>query len=141
MVFYFLFYFILFFYFHCYSAQLSMAMHCSWELKKNNNNYNILRSHYLFIFYSFCISFSHVSLLIASPSLLSSSINPSFFLHRPIANLHKPSRHRPLSPHFSSLTSQPTSNRSIPFRFALIPFRSRRTKPHRWQWNRAVSIS
>ena len=42
---------------------------------------------YLFIFYSFCISFSflHVSLLTASPSLLSSSIDPSLIYTSPAA--------------------------------------------------------
>ena len=54
----------------------------------------ILHSHYYYYyyFYYFCISFSflRVSLLTASPSLLS-SFRPSFFLHRSIADLHEPS--------------------------------------------------
>ena len=52
-----------------------------------------------YIFYSSCISFSflHVFLLVTSPSLLSSSTNPSFFLYRPIADLHEPSRHKPIA--------------------------------------------
>ena len=94
--------------------------------KKKKFNFFILRSHYLFIFYSFYISFS-VSLLTASPSLLSSSTDPS--LHR---RSHKPSCHRPFSP---SSISQAQSPQTLPFHFALILFRSRRTKPHCWRRN------
>ena len=44
-----------------------------------------MRSHYLFIFYSFYISFSCVSLLTISSSLLSSSIDPSLICTSPAA--------------------------------------------------------
>ena len=59
-----------------------------------------------YIFYYFYISFSflHVSLLTVSPSLLSSSTNPSFFLHIPIINLHEPNHHRPIAANPRSAT-------------------------------------
>ena len=90
-----------------------------------------MRSHYLFIFYSFYISFS-VSLLTASPSLLSSSTDPSLH-HRS----HKPSRHKPFSPLPISQAQPP---QTLPFHFALILFRSRRTKPHCWRRNQVDQL-
>ena len=59
--------------------------------------------------------------------------NPS--LHR---QSHKLSRHKPFSPLPISQAQPP---QTLPFCFALIPFRSRRTKPRRWWRNRAISIS
>ena len=112
-----------------------------------------------------------VSLLTASPSLLSSSTDllsitdltsPAAdpFLH---CRSHKPNRYRPFSPlsisqaqpstlfsivdltscrPFSpSSISQAQPPQTLPFCFALIPFRSRRTKPRRWRRNWAISIS
>ena len=63
-----------------------MTMHCRWKLKIFY--LFILRLHYyLYFFYSFYISFSflHVSHLTASPSLLSSSIDPSLIYTSPTA--------------------------------------------------------
>ena len=131
-----------------------------------------MRSHYLFYFLFFMHFILRVSLLTASPSLLSSSTNllsitdltsPTAdpFLHRQSHKLptlfsivdltssaatnpslhrqsHKLSCHKPFSP---SPISQAQLPQTLPFRFALILFRSRRTKPRRWRRNRAVSIS
>ena len=112
---------------------------------KNNINFLFYVHITFFIFYSFSISFS-VSLssvplhlfflpsdLLSITDLTSPAADP--FLHR---RSHKLSRHRPFSP---SPISQAQPPQTLPFHFALIPFRSRRTKPRRWLRNQAVSIS
>ena len=59
---------------------------CVLQLKaKKQKKKKFILHYFFFIFYSFYVSFSflRVSLLTASPSLLSSSTDPSFFLHNP----------------------------------------------------------
>ena len=127
-------------------------------VKKNINFLFCVHITFLF-FYSFSISFFvslsslplHLFFLppqTFSPSPISQAQPPTLlsiadltslaadpFLHR---RSHKLSRHRPFS---SSPISQAQPPQTLPFRFALILFWSRRTKPHRWRRNRAVSIS
>ena len=79
------------------------------------------------------ISQAQMSTLFSIANLTSPAADP--FLHR---RYQKLSRHRPFSP---SPISQAQPPQTLPFRFALISFRSRRTKPRRWLRNWAVSIS
>ena len=112
---------------------------------KNNINFLFCVHITFFIFYSFFISFSislsslPLHLFFLPPDLLSitdltSPITDPFLYHRS----HKLNCHRPFSP---SPISQAQPPQTVPFRFALILFRSRRTKPRHWLRNRAVSIS
>ena len=112
---------------------------------KNNINFLFCVHITFFIFYSFFISFSvslsslPLHLFFLPPDLLSitdlTSLAADPFLHR---RSHKLSRHKPFSP---SLISQAQPPQTLPFRFALILFRSRRTKPRCWLRNQAISIS